>query len=118
VSNQRPGRTRPHESRALQFNTNIFNVFSAWQDSRNARRVAITRGQAVFNTKTFTITGVAGLNGNTFSNGVTPPASVVSTCGICHDAPNVGDHSVSAPLNIGWRTLPEETMCWTPVIFP
>jgi cytochrome c peroxidase len=44
---------------------------------------------------------VAGLNGNTFANGVTAPASVVSTCGICHDSPNAGDHSVSAPLNIG-----------------
>jgi cytochrome c peroxidase len=25
----------------------------------------------------------------------------VSGCGICHDTPNVGNHSVSAPLNIG-----------------
>jgi cytochrome c peroxidase len=85
----------------FNFNTNIFNVFSAWQGAHNARRAAIARGQAVFNTKTFIITDVAGLNGNTFSNGVTPPASVVSTCGICHDSPNAGDHSVSAPLNIG-----------------
>jgi len=57
--------------------------------------------QIVFNTKTFTVSGVAGLNGTTFSNGVTGPASIVSTCGLCHDAPNIGDHSVGAPLNIG-----------------
>ena len=25
----------------------------------------------------------------------------MSTCGICHDSPNAGNHSVSAPLNIG-----------------
>ena len=29
------------------------------------------------------------------------PASFSGTCGTCHDAPNVGNHSVSAPLNIG-----------------
>ena len=68
---------------------------------RLPQRAAIARGQAVFNTKTFTITGVAGLNGTTFANGVTGPQSIVSTCGICHDSPNAGDHSVSAPLNIG-----------------
>ena len=85
----------------FNFNTNIFNLYSAWHNSFNPRRASIARGETIFNTKTFTITGVAGLNGNTFSNGVTPPASVVSTCGICHDSPNAGDHSVSAPLNIG-----------------
>jgi cytochrome c peroxidase len=85
----------------FNFSTNIFNIFSAWQNAFNARRASIARGQTIFNTKTFTITDVAGLNGNTFSNGVTAPASIVSTCGICHDSPNGGDHSVSAPLNIG-----------------
>jgi hypothetical protein len=85
----------------FNFNPNIFSIFSTWQNSNSPRRAAIARGQAIFNTKMFTITGVAGLNGNTFSNGVTPPASVISTCGICHDAPNAGNHSVSAPLNIG-----------------
>jgi len=90
----------------FNFSTSIFNTFSAWQNSNNPRRAAIARGQAVFNTKTFTITGVAGLNGNTFSNGVTPPASVVSTCGICHDSPNAGAHSVAAPLNIGVADTP------------
>jgi len=29
------------------------------------------------------------------------PASFSGTCGTCHDSPNVGNHSVSAPLNIG-----------------
>ena len=29
------------------------------------------------------------------------PVSFFGTCGTCHDSPNVGDHSVSAALNIG-----------------
>jgi cytochrome c peroxidase len=85
----------------LNFNTKIFNIFDAWKDAGSPHRQAIARGQTIFNTKTFTITGVAGLNGTTFSNGVTGPQTIVSTCGICHDTPNVGNHSVSAPLNIG-----------------
>ncbi|MBU6435831.1 MAG: hypothetical protein KJS98_21185, partial [Nitrospirae bacterium] len=28
-------------------------------------------------------------------------ALMKGTCGTCHDTPNVGNHSVSAPLNIG-----------------
>jgi cytochrome c peroxidase len=44
---------------------------------------------------------VAGLNGQTFSNGVTLPASFAGSCTICHDTPNAGNHSVKAPLNIG-----------------
>ena len=55
----------------------------------------------LFNTKPITLTGVSGLNGQTFSNGVTLPASFVGNCTTCHDSPNAGDHSVKAPLNIG-----------------
>ena len=44
---------------------------------------------------------VDGMNGNTFSNGVTVPDIIVSTCGLCHDTPNVGNHSFSAPMNVG-----------------
>jgi hypothetical protein len=85
----------------FNFNANIFNIFSAWQGARESRRAAIAHGQALFDTKTFTITGVAGLNGVTFPNAVTGPTAIVSTCGICHDTPNAGNHSVSAPLDIG-----------------
>jgi cytochrome c peroxidase len=96
----------PQNPIPLNFNTTIFNLYDAWQNAGTANQQAIARGQAVFNTKTFTITGVAGLNGNTFSNGVTAPQTIVSTCGICHDSPNVGDHSVGAPLNIGVADIP------------
>ena len=61
----------------------------------------MARGQDLFNTKAITLSGVAGLNNETFSNGVTLPASFTGTCTTCHDTPNAGNHSVKAPLNIG-----------------
>jgi len=85
----------------FHFNTSIFDIFDGWEKTGSPQRSAIARGQALFNTRTFTITGVAGLNGTTFSNNFTGPETIVSTCGICHDSPNAGNHSVSAPLNIG-----------------
>jgi cytochrome c peroxidase len=84
----------------------VFTIFTAWaslpgNDPTVRARRAIARGQEIFNTKTFTISGVGGLNDVTFASGVTVPASFQGTCTICHDTPNVGDHSVKAPLNIG-----------------
>jgi cytochrome c peroxidase len=67
-------------------------------------RRAIARGQGIFNSKPITLTGVGGLNDETFSNTVTLPASFTATCTVCHDAPNVGNHSVKAPLDIGLTT--------------
>lgn len=86
----------------------IFNLFDAWTsvlqhsdqrqddgDDRTSRRASIARGQALFNSKPIVITGVAGLNDDLNL------ASIPGTCGTCHDSPNIGNHSVSAPLNIG-----------------
>ena len=88
------------------FNPNVFTLFNAWagltsHHRRTEKRRAIARGQKVFNTRPFTIAGVAGLNGHTFPNGVLVPASINGTCTVCHDTPNAGNHSVKAPLNIG-----------------
>jgi hypothetical protein len=90
------------------FNPDVFTLFTAWsgldsapQDPLVGARSSIARGEALFNRKPFTISGVAGLNGQTFSSGVSVPASFTGFCTICHDTPNVGDHSVKAPLNIG-----------------
>ena len=94
------------------FNPNVFTLFEPWarlaergstsQDWPEwAARQSILRGQALFNTKTIVLSGVGGLNGQTFANGVTPPASFPGTCTICHDTPNIGNHSVKAPLDIG-----------------
>jgi hypothetical protein len=74
----------------------IFTLFDAWAASySNDRRSSILRGQALFNSKPINIRGVAGLNDDLNL------ASIPGTCGTCHDSPNVGNHSVSAPLNIG-----------------
>ena len=77
------------------FNAAIFNLFDPWLNSHSEARASIARGQAVFNTKTINISGVAGVND---ALGL---ASLPGECGTCHDSPNVGDHSFPAPLNIG-----------------
>ena len=79
----------------LPFNPAIFGLYDDWANSRFAARASIARGQAVFNTKPINITGVAGVND------VLGLPSLPGNCGTCHDSPNVGNHSVSAPLNIG-----------------
>jgi cytochrome c peroxidase len=73
----------------------IFNLYDAWTNSQFPQRASIARGQALFNSKPINITRVAGIND------VLNLASLQGTCGTCHDSVNVGNHSVSAPLNIG-----------------
>jgi cytochrome c peroxidase len=90
------------------FDPRAFNIFAPWiahagalgDPIADARR-AIARGEELFNTKPMTISGVAGLNGESFGGAPPLPDSFSGTCTICHDAPNVGNHSVKAPLNIG-----------------
>jgi len=84
------------------FDPVAFNIFDAWKGLQgggtNAARAAVARGQELFNTKPFRISGVSGINDEpAFGN----PSFVNGTCTTCHDSPNVGSHSVSAPLNIG-----------------
>lgn len=90
------------------FDPVAFTLFSAWgdlhssaQDPTTNARAAIARGQALFNTLPITISGVAGLNG---VHGV--PASFTGNCTTCHDAPNVGNHSVALAINIGVTDYP------------
>jgi cytochrome c peroxidase len=88
------------------FDPRAFTLFDAWalpqgNGAAAARRAAIARGQEIFNTRPIVLSGVGGLNMQTFSNGVTVPDPIVGTCTICHDTPNAGNHSVRAPLNIG-----------------
>jgi cytochrome c peroxidase len=92
---------------AAPFDPRAFSLFNAWVNASDERldvaraRRAIARGQEIFNTKPIVITGVAGLNNQTFPSGVTVPDPFTGTCTTCHDTPNAGDHSVKAPLNIG-----------------
>ena len=82
------------------FSPAIFDLYNDWSDlagrgDGNEDRAAVARGEAIFNTTPINITGVAGLN-----DALNQP-SIAGFCGTCHDTPNVGNHSVKAPLNIG-----------------
>jgi hypothetical protein len=89
-----------NDPRGPKFNPEIFNIFSAWAGlPESDARSAIARGQAVFNSKPVKISGVAGLN-DTFG---TP--SIRGNCGTCHNTPNVGNHSVALPVDIGTAAL-------------
>jgi hypothetical protein len=86
------------------FDPHVFTMYDIWAtsltgtgDKETARR-AILRGAGVFNTKSFTISGVSGINDEPVFGS---PATLTATCTTCHDAPSVGNHSVPAPLNIG-----------------
>jgi len=83
------------------FTPRAFTLFDAWRsvpssdnNPYTAARAAIARGQEIFNTRTFVISDVRGLNDRI-------GGSISGTCSTCHDAPNVGDHSVSLPVDLG-----------------
>jgi cytochrome c peroxidase len=78
----------------IPFTSSAMTVYAKWTGGTAAQQ-QIARGEAVFNTKPIKITGVRGINdalGVTVLNGF---------CTTCHDAPNVGDHSVKLPIDIG-----------------
>ena len=90
--------------RNVPFTPVVFKLFDSWMQSprwpglfqfQQSRRESIARGQTLFNSKPINIVGVAGLNDDL------NVASISGTCGTCHDSPDVGNHSVSVPLNIG-----------------
>jgi cytochrome c peroxidase len=64
---------------------------------------SIARGQAIFNTRTFTITQVLGFN----DVGGNP--SVLGTCSTCHDTPNIGSHSVAQFMRTGVAEVSRRT---------
>jgi cytochrome c peroxidase len=67
-----------------------FTEFDAWSGITGARadaRRAIARGQAIFNSRTFTISNVAGFNNAVGSN------TVAGTCGSCHSQASAGSDS-------------------------
>ena len=81
----------------------IFTLFTqsfvnAASGDAAVRRASILRGQTLFNSRSINIDGVAGIN-----DVLGKPLQ--GTCGTCHDTFNIGNHSVSAPLNIGVADL-------------
>ncbi len=84
------------------FDSSALTMYQKWANlssSPNAKyseaRAAVARGEVLFNTLPIPIEGVAGIND------VVNQQTVLGTCTTCHDSPNVGDHSLSQPLNIG-----------------
>jgi cytochrome c peroxidase len=82
------------------FTSDIFDLYDAWAglregDEVSRSRAAIARGEAIFNNTPIEIRGVAGINDVLLQD------SFSGFCGTCHDTPNVGNHSVKAPLDIG-----------------
>jgi cytochrome c peroxidase len=82
------------------FTPTIFTLYNAWTNSSGMspsmqRRASIARGEALFNNTVINITGVGGIND------VLGVPVLQGHCGTCHSTPGAGDHSISAPLNIG-----------------
>ena len=105
------------------FDANSMSLFAAWADSRDrhrpdeprkeAARRAIAAGEEVFNSAPLTIGNVRGLND---SPALGTPASFVGHCSSCHDTPNVGNHSLPLPLDIGTAHTSESALESDPAI--
>ena len=84
----------------IPFTSAAFSLYNGWtnfagSDAASQKKASIARGQDIFNNHPIRIAGVGGLNDKL---GI---ATINGTCTTCHDAPNVGDHSVALPLDIG-----------------
>jgi len=97
------------------FSPEVFRLFSQWFESKqhgnprgHAAREAIARGEQLFDTMPINITGVRGLNDVPLQDGQIHPV-IQGFCGTCHDSPNIGHHSVSAPLDIGLTDATQRT---------
>jgi hypothetical protein len=77
------------------FNPDSMTLFQAWENSNDPTRASIARGARLFGSKPIAITDVGGLNDD-----LQMPV-IKGTCTTCHDTPNVGNHSVALPIDIG-----------------
>ena len=99
----------------VAFDGASMTLFAAWENGgnpqddaggaygRRAARSDIAAGEVLFNTVPLTISAVRGLND---SAALGNPLSFKGTCTTCHDAPNVADHSLPLPLDIGTGHTP------------
>ena len=92
----------------------MFTLYAAWEPDRDGHdradltdlQKAIGEGEKLFNSRTFPIANVQGLNsskGDPLYNPTDPLANTptIGTCGTCHNTLNIGNHSTPLPLNIG-----------------
>jgi hypothetical protein len=103
----------------IAFDETSMTLFAAWENGgkinrdddyggrgpldRRAARRDIAAGEVLFNTAPLTISAVRGLND---SAALGNPVSFKGTCTTCHDSPNVGNHSLPLPLDIGTGHTP------------
>jgi hypothetical protein len=89
----------------LPFTPVSMTLYQAWETSYSGiesdvleARADITAGEKLFNELPITITNVRGINDNP---ALGRPKSLSGHCATCHDTPNVGNHSLPLPLDIG-----------------
>jgi len=80
----------------------VFTLYQSWRNSTNAAQASIARGEDIFNNAPLNITNVRGINDNT---ALGSPNALRGTCTTCHDAPNVGSHSLPLPMDTGTSRL-------------
>jgi cytochrome c peroxidase len=83
------------DANGLPFDPDAMTLYKPWAYSQQPRRRAIARGAALFGATRIRITGVRGLN-----DALGLPV-ILGSCTTCHDTPNVGNHSVPLPIDIG-----------------
>ena len=88
------------------FSPTIFTLYSAWEPGADPGApgpdaARIGRGEALFNQRTFAIDGVRGINSADPDDGDPISGTFTGSCGTCHDTPNIGNHSVTLPIDIG-----------------
>jgi hypothetical protein len=91
------------DPRAVAYSRRVFTLYEAWasatgSDEQSSARAAMARGEEVFNTRTFTITGVSGLNDDLGQ------PTIQGSCGTCHNTPNIGNNSQGRLFDIGVST--------------
>jgi cytochrome c peroxidase len=103
------------------FDAAAMTLYAAWTqtpppadaDDSSAARAEIAAGEALFDSAPLTITNVRGLNDNP---ALGKPSAIRGTCTTCHDAPNVGDHSLPVPLDIGTSHTADPSFESDPII--
>ncbi len=101
-----------NDSLSGDYSNVVFNLFKQWEPGNHpdkplmALQESIGRGEQIFNTRSFQISNVPGLNSDAQDplynpKDPFPNKTITGTCGTCHNTPNIGNHSSSLPLNIG-----------------
>jgi cytochrome c peroxidase len=77
-----------------------FNDYQGWTLAANAAQASVNRGETIFDTRTFTIDGVAGFN-NVASVVVPIPGAITGTCSTCHNNLGSGNDTISGGRHLG-----------------